>query len=101
MTIHELGRVKWDFQGASYQSGLEKIYNIHQPGTPNFMRIHVLCREIAIAKSDSGQLAGNFIKAGKILVEEKVLTPQELAYIYEQFELNPETFILPEHLKES
>ena len=96
--VEKLGKVEWGFKHTGYKSGLEEIDKNHPVGSDNFMPIHVLCREVAIAKSGGG-LQFNFIKHGNNLVESGVLKPEELQYIYEQFEFNPDTFVLPEFLQ--
>lgn len=89
--IEQLGKVKWGFEKSGYQSGLELIDQSYPIQHPEFLTIHTLCREIAIAKSGGAQQF-NFIKQGLVLVEAGVLKPEELQYIYDQFEIDPDAF---------
>ena len=100
MTERKLGNVKWDLQSGGYKGGLDQIYKTHYPGTPNFIPIDTLCREVAIAKVGPDGLLRNFIEIGKRFVRERILTQEELDYIYNQFELDPNTYVLPEHIQQ-
>ena len=100
MTERKLGQVKWDFQSGGYKGGLDQIYKTHKSGTPNFIPIHTLCREVAIAKVGPEGVLRNFIKIGEQFVAQGILTLDELNYIYTQFEFDPATYVLPEHVQQ-
>lgn len=95
--VEQLGKVRWGFQGTGHVTGLESIYRAHPHKDPNFLTIHTLCREAAIAKSEGG-LQFNFVEHGKQLVELGILTQAELDFIYKQFELDLNALDLPDNI---
>ena len=103
LNVEQLGKVQWGWVGErqGYIGGLGKIYKAHPITDPEFIPIATHCREVAIAKSNPENLQFNFIKNGKTLVQKGVLTQEELDYIYTQFELDPNTFVLPPHLQKT
>ncbi|MCG2691948.1 hypothetical protein L6272_03915 [Microgenomates group bacterium] len=93
-----IGKVTWDWQGkqAHYISGLSEIehlitFNQDRPQEFN-LAVHTFCRELAIQCSPDGIGQFNIVKDAEYLIDQGALTPNQVSYIYRQFNFDPNNY---------
>jgi len=94
--IEQLGDVGWAFtQPAGYRFGLDKIEN--NPSFQGFERLYFFCRDLAITMGDNPIASqNNILLVAEELLSRRIVTQDELEYIYEQFKFDPETYDPPD-----
>lgn len=96
------GKVIWPGKGSNrgYQSGLELL----EEQIPQFFKkgdgkVYWFCRDVGIAKINPGAEQRDIVNFGKQLVSDRVLTQEQLDYIYSQFEFDVDSYHPPKWMK--
>ena len=94
-SAEQCGQVIWRFKHpAGYYGGLEQIED--NSSFRHHAWLYWFCRDLAITVGPHPEASQrHIIENSRKLVEKGIITPDQLSYLYEQFDFNPDDYQPP------